>query len=251
MSLCLDFSNYDADILNPGVIDQLKAAGLTQAIVGCQKPDIADQMVKALQAAGVEVIGTYAFLYFGFDTAGQTQAAVNVAKANGVEMVWLDCESDPPNESEGLTPPVRVAALRACVTLVQKAGLHAGIYTGSYWWPSKMGTSREFATLPLWYANYGQNDGTQPPIQAVNFGGWTAVAIHQYATQPALCGRDRDRNYVFETEEDDMADAALKGELDQLNEAATKRFQIIAVASGDYQTALKAWDALKAAGLVS
>jgi hypothetical protein len=149
---------------------------------------------------------------------------------------------------------------------VEEAGLQAGIYTGAYWWPSKMGNSSEFSALglPLWLANYGSNDPDNPrsPITEVDFGGWTKVAVHQYSSKIPACGRDvRDHNYWF-LEEETMTNAQRglihigAGDYDRmnacyellaeagfvpaddcregdLNEAVTRRFAIIALAVSD------------------
>ena len=170
-------------------------------IVGCQRPAIALNMVVECQYVGIDVIGTYAFLYFGLDTIGQTQAAIDVALARGVNTVWLDCESTGENDAAS-GPPQRVAELAACVQMVEAEGLTCGIYTGGWWWPSEMDNSTLFSMRPLWHSEYGLNDGTTPPVEAVAYGGWAKVAIHQYWSQNLLCGRNRDTNYVLEG--DDM-----------------------------------------------
>jgi hypothetical protein len=75
-----------------------------------------------------------------------------------------------------------------------------------------MGGTKKFADSPLWYANYGVNDGKQPPIPVVNFGGWTKVGIHQYTSTLYVAGRNRDANYWFlgdEVSQDDFNDLVL------------------------------------------
>lgn len=193
MKTGFDLSNYDGDVT--AAIPALKSAGLQFAVVGCQQPNIAAAQVKALQAASVPVIGTYAFMYWGLNTTGQTQAAVTIAKANDIPYVFLDCEAQQPDEAAGQTPRTRTDQLRACVTQVQQAGLKPGIYTGAYYWPNQMGNSTEWAHLPLWHASYYTDRHYQPTVA---YGGWTDVAIHQYASQPAVAGQNRDYDVLFD-----------------------------------------------------
>lgn len=209
MKTGFDLSNFDQPF-DATTVAALQAGGMQWAIVGCQRPAIATMQVAALQAAGVPVIGTYAFLYWGLDTTGQTQAAIDVAKAHGIPYVWLDCEAEGKNEAVGETPDSRTAQLRACVAMVEASGLKAGIYTGAYYWGPAMGTT-EFARLPLWHASYYSDRRYQP---MVDYGGWTNVAIHQYASTPELAGRNRDYDVLFDwfeaavfTKEDELAQA--------------------------------------------
>lgn len=197
----LDVSNYDADTFDVGC---LKAAGVEGIILGCQREDIARTMAQKAADGGLPILGTYAFLYFGLDTTGQTMAAIRVAKDFGIGTVWLDCESTGTLEDGHQTHETRQRQLRDCVQLVEAHGLRAGIYTGSWWWPPYMANTAEFSRLPLWHAAYGPNSGPADPIRTVNYGGWSAVAVHQYTSTLNLCGRNRDANYVFE--EADMAD---------------------------------------------
>jgi hypothetical protein len=197
MGICLDLSNYDADVAEPESAAALARAGVTQAIVGCQDPEIARSQIAALRAVDIRVIGVYAFLYFGLDSAGQTQAAIDVAREFGIARVWLDVESVAPNEKPGLTPGERCEELHQCVALVEDAGLECGIYTGRWYWVPRMANSTEFSRLPLWHSEYPAD---RHAIATVDYGGWTNVAIHQYASDIPLCGRNRDHNYVFEEE---------------------------------------------------
>ena len=64
-----------------------------------------------------------------------------------------------------------------------------------------MSNTTEFAHLPLWHASYWEDGRYQ---DTVDYGGWTAVTVHQYASTPELCGRNEDRDVWFE--EDNMAD---------------------------------------------
>lgn len=191
----LDLSNYDADTLD---VACMKGNGVTGVILGCQRPLVARQMADALVAGGMPIIGVYAFLYLGIDSEGQTANAIAVAREYGVKRVWLDVESTGENERAGMTPSQRVAEVQNCVAMVRNADLEPGIYTGRWYWVPKMADSKAFKDLPLWHSEY-PNDRHE--VRTVDYGGWTNVAIHQYASDIEVCGRVRDHNYVFEEEE--------------------------------------------------
>lgn len=191
MGLALDLSNYDYDTFDP---ECLLGSGVTDLFIGCQRPDLARNMIRRAQAAGLPVRAVYAFLYFGLDSIGQTMNAVAVARDTGVDWVTLDVESVPPHERAGITPEERIAELRRCVAYVEDSGLKVIIYTGAWYWPSYMANTTEFSAYPLWHAAYPA-DGRV--ISQVSYGGWTDVAIHQYTSQAYICGRNRDANYIL------------------------------------------------------
>ncbi|MBI5289916.1 MAG: hypothetical protein HY873_13165 [Chloroflexi bacterium] len=205
----LDVSNYDLTTFDA---ECMKSAGVTAVIIGCQDEDAADVMANRCEAAGLPIIGVYAFLYFGLDTLGQTGAAIRVALRHSVGRVWLDCEST--GEYDAASGPMqRQDELAACCDAVRAAGLSPGIYTGGWWWPGNM-ASEAFSHLPLWHSEY-PNDGHAVP--EVAYGGWSKVAIHQYTSQFWCCGRNRDANYVFE--EDEMTREQLLEILEELGVA--------------------------------
>ena len=196
----LDVSNYDATTFDPAC---MKAAGVTGVIIGCQRENLAWDMCVDAKAAELPVEGVYAFLYFGLDTLGQTQAAIRIALQFQVPIVWLDCESTGEHDNAS-GPSQRITELTNCIEAVQRAGLDVGIYTGRWWWPSYMGNTTVFSGLPLWHSEYGVGSAPAAPVRVVDYGGWAGVAIHQYTSQFWCCGRNRDANYVFM--EDDMTE---------------------------------------------
>jgi len=191
--LILDVSNYDESTFDPACMLSEHVDGV---ILGCQREDVADRMARMAAAAGLPIIATYAFLYFGQDTLGQTMAAVRISEKYGIPRVFLDCESGEGTERPGITVAERQAELRDCIHAVETEGLAAGIYTGAFWWPSKMGNTTEWARLPLWHAAY-YNDGSKQ--RSVAYGGWTECAIHQWTSTLDVCGRRRDANEVWDT----------------------------------------------------
>jgi hypothetical protein len=190
----LDTSNYDDPTFDAGCF---ASSGVKRIIVGTHYEAIADRQVASSLAAGINVMGVYAFLYFGGgqQAADATNRAIRVARRHGVPVIWLDAEADMPGVT--LTPAQRNAELRQCIGIVERAGLTPGIYTGGWWWTPKHATS-EFANVPLWFSLYGANDGKQKPVRNPGFGGWKTAAVHQYTSSGGLCGRSqRDFNHVW------------------------------------------------------
>ena len=196
----LDISNWDWPTFDPACFAE---SGVRRVIVAGAREQTRT-MIRRCQEEGIEVIGVYAFLYFGFtnwrDPRVQTEHSIAAAKEYGVPMVWLDCESTPGAGTEpvGQTPATRTAQLRECLRMVEDAGLQAGVYTAAWWWPTYMENTTEFARLPLWHAAYGPGSGPRDPVFTVAYGGWSDVAIHQYTSQLQRCGRNRDHNYLLQ-----------------------------------------------------
>lgn len=207
--ITLDVSHWDYDTFDA---ECMANSGVKNLIIGTIYSNTADDMIYRAKRAGINVMGLYVFLYFGNgDHLARTDRAIVLAKKHGVPVIWLDVEADA--EGTHLTPQDRINELDACVKRVQVAGLKAGIYTGSWYWVPKMGNTSRFSHLPLWYSNYGVNDGKRAPIRNIPlraFGGWTYCVIHQYWSTGGLCGREhRDWNYVWSdapglTKEDTM-----------------------------------------------
>jgi len=205
--MILDLSQYDLSTFDPQC---MKAAGVTGVILGVFAPSGPEAMkgcAVACQNAGITVHGFYGLPYFGSPTGEKRdiQWAINNALQLGVTRVWIDCEIDGKgifNDTVTPTVPGRIQVVRDLVKQIEDAGLSPGIYTAAWWWRPNMGNTHEFAHLPLWFANYGANDGTLPPYETLPdpFGGWTAPAVHQYTSTLYVCGRNRDANYLLEEE---------------------------------------------------
>lgn len=195
----LDISNYTGPV--DGKLDCYYDAGVRRFIVGCQNMAIARGQIEAIQRDGRFAIdGTYAFLYWGRDTLGQTQNAIALAQSYGLKRVWLDCE----DATEGFSAFQIIQMIGDCQALVESSNLECGIYTGAYWWMGATDNSAFFNDLPLWYASYWDDRRIR---QNVNFGGWTLATVHQYASTPELCGRNEDRNVWFDEEDPPMTPA--------------------------------------------
>ena len=207
----LDVSVYDYDTFDSQCF---AASGVTRMIVGSSNYAISKDIIQASRAAGIAVEDLYGFIYYGlaWESRDLDNCLKLAAELGGIKRIWLDCESgfsdngvEDDTEAPGITVQYRLAKTIEQRNRVVAAGLEPGIYTGSYWWASKMGNSNALSDLPLWLANYGTNDPSNPrePIYYVDFGGWTEVAAHQYSSTIGLCGRpNRDHNYWFL--EDDM-----------------------------------------------
>lgn len=207
---CLDLSNWQYPVEGTA----LKRAGVTEIIIGAQIPPQSRQIVDSCLAAGIACRSDYAFLWDVETATIRTQKAIDFAFAYKLPLVWLDVEE---GNSQPSTVSGRVASLRACRKQVEDAGLKCGIYTLRPYWMNEMGNSKEFSDLPLWYANWGANDATLPPITTVNFGGWTSVAVHQYTSQYPING-GLDANYILDESifGDDAMTPAERIEFDEL-----------------------------------
>jgi hypothetical protein len=241
----LDLSNWDYPLNTAALV----AAGVKQVIIGCQDEGKADEMAGACIAAGIPVIATYSFLYFGLSVLPEVDKATRVARKHGIQWVGLDVEATRVNEIAYNTPPRRIADLQSAVAAVHFAGLNPFIYTGSWYWPGYMANTTEFSDLPLWHSEY-PSDGHC--VTTVNYGGWTAPHIHQYTSSLPIAGRNRDANYIITPLGEDMAVLDdLKAQLDALNKALVRREELRLIAANpDSSVQDRAIVVLQAAGLV-
>lgn len=234
----LDLSNNDLSTLDP---ECFRENGVTGVICGVfSRTDAPNQMRVAAQRcrdAGLTIHGFYGLIYFGspFGEMRDVRWAIQLALEFGVQRVWLDCETD--GLENGFTDAhvpsqgERVAAIRRAVAMVREAGLSPGIYSGSWWWPHGTGDSTEFSDLPLWNSYYDQD----PDIDGLPYGGWTTAAVEQYSSTIFLCGRARDHNHIYESEDDMTQEQAAK--LDAIYDALVGRWNT------DGVKRLKDWNA--------
>lgn len=261
MYKALDLSNYDYDVYANA--PALVAAGFPAFFQGAQRVLPATQIAQSMINAGSKLLAVYCYLYFGFDVTIEVQKAIDVANTFNCRWIAMDVESTAAQENGILNPALRVSALKTAVNMAVKAGFNIIIYTYGPYWINEMGNSTDFSSYPLWYANYGMNDGQLQPINTVGFGGWHNVSIHQFCSGVSISGRNRDQNYVLDEslfndggidmvtakELQDQIDALKSGE-DSLNSALQKRMAIHRLADGDYELVKQAWDLLKPANLV-
>jgi hypothetical protein len=194
MDLVLDVSNHDYDTFDEKCF---AANGVKRLIIGCWDKDKTRDMIVRGRKAGIVVEDLYAFIYFGLphETREVEHAIALAYELGGIKRIWLDVEARPPHEAPTMNAFERVRRLRAAVRRVLEAWIQPGIYTGEWYWRPYMGNTDEFFYLPLWHSYYGANDGKQPPIREVNFGGWKQAVAHQYTSNLVVCGRRRDANY--------------------------------------------------------
>lgn len=198
----LDLSRYDIQTFN---VHCFKDNGVESVILASFKENEMRACAEQCQAVGLPIIGFYGFIYFGnsFGETRDTLAAIRLAQEFNISRVWIDSEVDADPSTNGFTldytptSTSRVQVIHKCVDLVEGSGLEAGIYTGSWWWPSGTNRSTAFSHLPLWNSYYDQD----PDIDGLPYGGWTTAAIEQYSSTYNICGRKRDVNYVYEEDE--------------------------------------------------
>lgn len=187
----IDLSNFTGEITD-AIAQCWWGLGVRGAVVGCQDVAIATQQATVLLRNGFSV-HLYAFMYWGLSTLPEVQKCYMVAAAVGLAgtRIWLDCEAQVPNEAAGQTPDGRVAQLAVVRADVTAHGFTTGIYSGIYYWPTYMGNTTRFSTDPFWLADYFDDHRV---VETVNVGGWTAVAMHQFAGSTELCGVDVDED---------------------------------------------------------
>lgn len=222
MGAVIDISNWQSWML--GQFSAVRAAGVDEAIVGCQVPSIALAQIDQCRANGIRVRSVYCFIYNGFNgnhgtldlIARETQKAIDVARAKDIAWVAIDCEAmlgdNPSADTErrypACSPNERIEDIRRAVKMVQDAGLKPFIYTGGFWWPTYVNNTTEFSHLPLWIAWYRDNSGTYSEIREAWFGGWNLVSIHQWTSTRKILLNNVDHNTIFIDfmGEDDMPD---------------------------------------------
>lgn len=221
----IDLSSYDIGVTDPAC---LKAHGIESVILSPysrvnpphQMADLGDLCLRA----GLRVHSLYGFAYFGHAGAAQrdTEWNLELARYFKTDHIWVDCETDAYLNgwiAPVPTPAGRNAELADVLNLIRSHDQIPGIYTFEGWWRSAHNNSGTFRTqgIPLWHANFGQNNPPQVPIRQVSYAGGWDVAIHQATSvwgqldpaEPNRCGRGpRDANYNF-MPEDDMADPNL------------------------------------------
>jgi GH25 family lysozyme M1 (1,4-beta-N-acetylmuramidase) len=188
--VCLDLSNWQY----PADGQALAAAGVDEIIIGAQIPSQSRQIIESCRAAGIQCRSDYAFLWDVETPKIRTQKAIDLAKQYALPLVWLDVED---GDLAPATVAGRQASVMECRRLVEGAGLECGIYTSGPYWIKEMGNTAAFKDLPLWYANWGVNDGKQAPIYNVDFGGWKVVAVHQFTSLYPING-GLDANYIMD-----------------------------------------------------
>lgn len=194
--LAIDISLYQQGITP----QQAKDAGVEAVIVGCQNQDVAHAQIVQFQKFGIPVIATYGFLWdvnspYNPSPEARVGRAIHEALEHGIGYVALDVE-DGDSVPDGIVD--RILSIEGCRNLVRAAGLQSIIYTYQYFWEDKMQNNASFSSLPLWYASYGVNDTHKAPVEKVDFGGWTSVAIHQFTSNWPVGNFNVDCNYVID-----------------------------------------------------
>lgn len=201
-----DISNYDWPFTSDTIAafradrEDGNAGGYQGVIIGSQNPAIARMQAAVCRANDFPVIATYTEPFKADDAYNATLVAIEIAKENGSRFICAACEDG------GITG---IDELRAVQGLIYAYGLTMVVYCGQYYWQDVFQNTTEFRDCPLWYASYFDD---RRRVQRVNYGGWTKVAIHQFASTPYLGGRDRDRNVLWldEMEPDDMTEAEVR-----------------------------------------
>ncbi len=165
----IDVSNYQPPDL-AGLIRQYQAEHVVVRLSteSRQHRGIATAQLCSALDRGCTVSG-YVWCYWDADPRQHVADALDVLTEAGlgpreVGVIWLDVE-----DTESL-PLARCSVdewLREAVATVEAAGYRPGIYTGQWFWQTRV--RGDFSWLPLWAAQY---DGI-PTLESVTlFGGW-------------------------------------------------------------------------------
>ena len=110
------------------------------------------------------------------------------------DMVWFDIEtcsncgwhSDHSYNVDYIKDAINVLTSKSPVAKV-------GFYSNANGWPQVMGGATDFATYPIWYANW---DGSKNFDDFKGFGGWKKPVIKQYNDVCSECKVDADVNWA-------------------------------------------------------
>lgn len=185
MGIAIDCSNYSTGFDAAA----LAQAGVKRAVVQVVNERVLThrEQIPALLAAGIE---TEAYVYQWFSSGPEfirqrlNWALDELSAFPDVRRVWLDCE-----QGEDDTPPYgggmeTAEMVRLAITIAGERGYEVGIYSAKWWFDRFLHEVTEFATLPLWAAQY---DGVQDTA-IVPFGGWDRAEMKQYAGVGELAG---------------------------------------------------------------
>lgn len=195
----VDLSNFDVPF-TAETARCLKAAGFDGFLLGSQDVTIAAEQGQHCAAAGMVCVGAYAEPWNSAGSDLATQHAIELARIFGGKRVAAACEVG------GVTMQTQLDQM---LLEIQRSGLRPVIYSGRGTWNQLFAGTTKYRDIDLWFPAYWA-DGhitTSLVAEGFAFGGWDRPWAHQYASTPALCGRNRDRNeIVTEDEEDGMTD---------------------------------------------
>jgi len=209
MRKAFDFSNWTR-VPTIDDIATLRALGYTTAIIGASfDVALAREQISILVAAGFR-IEVYGWLRHP-GRAGLLDNAISACAGFPVERLWLDVEDA--DDALGQSPEQLAFDVRAALDYLHaRATIPTGIYTGSWFWDSYMGTTDTFGEV-LWLANYVSTP-------SVNFiyshlpGGWKPddLVIWQWNNHLAGTAFNADDNLILK--ETDMPDTYTRAEVD-------------------------------------
>ncbi len=177
----IDVSVYQGDVDWATVASQNIFYGFVKATEGASSKD--DKFARnwaVMRSVGV-VRGAYHFFRPGKDPAVQANnflQAVQTIEAFDLPAV-LDLEID-----DGLSASAVIDRALQWLSIVEsKTGRRPILYTFPVFWEDKLGSPKQFATYPLWVANFGSSS----PYVPAPWGSWT---FHQYSESGVLRGVD-------------------------------------------------------------
>lgn len=216
----IDISHHTGEITSQQARALRDEHNVTRVVVGLQNTTIARQQMQVLTDAGLE-LHAYVYLYFGRNVIQQTAQPLAKVTEFPIERVWLDAE----DMTSGMKPFRIAAQLLLAEREVNRAGRKPGIYTRRSWWNHYMKEMPTFNHLPLWAAWW---NGRADYEGFRFFGGWTELAMKQYAADSMELGVRADLN-VYEPAAVPHEHAGLLTGLDEIQRiAAGLRAQVAA-----------------------
>jgi len=209
MRKAFDFSNWTR-VPTIDDIATLRALDYTTAIIGASfDVALAREQITVLVEAGFR-IEVYSWLRHPW-RSGLLDNAINACAGFPVERLWLDVEDAA--DATGKTPEQLAFDVRTALDYIHaRTSIPTGIYTGSWFWDSYMGTTDTFGEV-LWLANYV----TIPNVTFIYShlpGGWTpdTLFIWQWNNHLAGTAFNADDNLILK--ETDMPDTYTRAEVD-------------------------------------
>lgn len=225
-----DLSHWDADTIDPPCFWD---HGIRRA---CVQADVSGRdIAQALQAQGITVDCLYCFPYFshtGTQPQQVTSYTVQLAIDLGVPIVMFDAELD--NASNPPTVADRQRQTRESLAIIRQGERRQRVYSAPWFWVPNLANTPEFreAGADFMLANYGHNDGTQPPIRELPGFAWPYCTVHQYWSLADYCGRvSRDMSYVWSDAlpEDEPMTPTERAEFDQVKRELLEARRLIAM----------------------
>ena len=168
----IDVSNYQSATLD-GLLDGVEHVVVRLSTETAAKAQHAVTQLRTAVSHGCTVAG-YIWAYWGENPRQAVLDSLEAAQDAGIPLVavWLDAE-----DASGASETRVVWWLREALDELRRRGHKGGIYTGRWFWTSRVNDSHALAGTPAWLAQY---DGIADLGSVLDCGGFEVVG-KQYA----------------------------------------------------------------------